>query len=144
MRVEPLSVGEVEYVAHALAADWFGDDEPIPEFSTRYPDRLESCLQQPFVELMGLDPYPGLAAKASILFYLMTKNHPFMNGNKRLAVTTILNLLAKNGKWLKASPEALYRIARKVASSDPREKDVVVKALELFIVKNMIEFASET
>ncbi len=56
MHIQPLSVGEVEYIAHSLAKDWFDQSEPIPEFGTRYPDKLESCLQQPFLTFEGLDP----------------------------------------------------------------------------------------
>jgi len=33
--------------------------------------------------------YPTLVSKASFLFYLMIKNHPFQNGNKRIAITTL-------------------------------------------------------
>jgi death-on-curing protein len=46
--------------------------------------------------------YPTLVATAAILFYLMIKNHPFQNGNKRIAITTLLTFLYNNNKWLRA------------------------------------------
>ena len=141
--IQPLSVGEVEYIAHALAVKWFRQDEPIPEFSTRYPDKLESCLQQPFTAFQDLDPYPTLIDKAAIMFYLLTKNHPFLNGNERLAVTTVLNFLAKNDKWVEASPVSLYEIAKLVAGSKPEEKDVVVGAFKVFLEKYLVDFDAE-
>src|SRR3989338_4386332 len=95
-----LSVQEVEYAAHRLAKEWMGWNEPIPDFGTRFPNILESCLSAPFQEFGGQSPYKGLLGKASILFYLMIKNHPFQNGNKRIAVTTLLIFLFKNKKWL--------------------------------------------
>lgn len=70
----------------------------------------------------------------------MTKNHPFLNGNKRLAVTTMLNFLAKNGKWIKASPIALYEIAKLVAKSKPHQKDDMVAAFKMFLDDNLIPF----
>ena len=139
MSILPLSLGEVEYIAYTLALDWFDQDEPIPEFSTRYPDKLESCLQQPFTSFQGLDPYPTLSDKSAILFYLLTKNHPFLNGNKRLAVTIMLNFVAKNGKWIDASPIALYKIAILVAESKPIEKDEVIEGLTRFLREHTVD-----
>ena len=55
-----------------------------------------------FQSFSGKDLYPTLATKASILFYLMIKNHPFQNGNKRIAITTLLTFLYENGKWILA------------------------------------------
>ncbi|HSE61568.1 MAG TPA: type II toxin-antitoxin system death-on-curing family toxin [Candidatus Saccharimonadales bacterium] len=144
MAIKPLSVGEVEFIAHELACRWFDQTEPIPEFSTRYPAKLESCLQQPFLSFAGLDPYPTLIEKAAILFYLVTKNHPFLNGNKRLAVTIMLNFLAKNGKWIDVSSHSLYEIAVLVAESRPIDKDDMVQALSQFLEKHLINFEPES
>ncbi|QQG42451.1 MAG: Fic family protein [Candidatus Giovannonibacteria bacterium] len=44
---------------------------------------LESCLATPFHSFGGKSAYKGLIGKASMLFYLLVKNHPFQNGNKR-------------------------------------------------------------
>lgn len=140
MAIKPLSVGEVEFIAHQLACQWFDQKEPIPEFSTRYPDKLEGCLLQPFVSFAGLDPYPELVDKAATLFYLVTKNHPFLNGNKRLAVTITLNFLAKNGKWIQVLATDLYDVAKIVAKSKPAEKDDIVKDLTNFFRDNLTDF----
>jgi len=140
MDIQPLSVGEVEYIALALAKKWFDDEEPIPDFSTRYPDKLESCLQQPFTSFNDLEPYPTLVDKASILFYLLIKNHPFLNGNKRIAVTTVLNFLAKNGKWIDASPIALYKIAKLIAGSRPEEKDAVIEGFVVLLKEHLVDY----
>ncbi|HUC87188.1 MAG TPA: type II toxin-antitoxin system death-on-curing family toxin [Candidatus Saccharimonadales bacterium] len=84
-------------------------DEPLPPFNTRYPDRLEGSLIAPFQEFEGHSPYPELEDKAAILFYLMIKDHPFKNGNKRIAVTTLLVFLAENGKWIAVAPPRVPR-----------------------------------
>src|SRR3989338_4902995 len=95
-----ITVKEVEYIAFRLAQELMSFNEPIPGFSTRFPNLLESCLAAPFQSFSGKSPYPGLLSKASVLFYLMIKNHPFQNGNKRIAMTTLLVFLHKNKRWI--------------------------------------------
>ncbi len=70
----------------------------------------------------------------------MVKNHPFKNGNKRIATTTLLLFLSGNGKWLKVDPAQLYRFAKWVAESDPKVKDAAVAATEKFISVYVIPF----
>ncbi|MEK7542497.1 MAG: type II toxin-antitoxin system death-on-curing family toxin [Patescibacteria group bacterium] len=131
-------VQEVEYVAHRLAQESMAWDEPIPDFSTRFPNVLESCLGAPFQSFSGKAAYKGLVAKASVLFYLMIKNHPFQNGNKRIAVTTLLFLLYKNKKWIKLDNQELYNFAVWVAQSNPKVKDATIQAIQKFLETYMV------
>jgi death-on-curing family protein len=112
-------------------------NEPIPDFGTRFPYVLESCLGAPF-QTFGEPLYRRLSGKAAALFYLLIKNHPFENGNKRIAVMTLLMFLSKNHKWLSVSDKMLYKIAVQVAESGPKEKDDYLKILEDLLKKNMI------
>lgn len=77
MRPQKITVAEVEYVAFVFARKLMTWDEPIPDFGTRFPNILESCLETPFARFAKKDLYRGLIGKASILFYLLIKNHPF-------------------------------------------------------------------
>lgn len=138
MRIQMLSVEEVKLVAHDLAKAHMEWGEPIPDFSTRFPNILEGCIETPHQTFSG-QLYPGLIKKASILFYLMIKNHPFQNGNKRIAVTTLLYFLYKNKKWLRIDNQRLYNFARWVAESDTALKDQVVSAIEKILKDNMVE-----
>lgn len=113
--------------------------EPIPDFGSRYPRILESCLATPFQRFGGKDLYKGLTKKAAILFYLMIKNHPFQNGNKRIALTTLLYFLYKNNKWLKIDNREFYNFAKWVAESNPKVKDATVAAAEKFIKTYMVD-----
>jgi len=133
MKMKEISLAEVEYLAFRLAKELLEFDEPIPDFSTRFPHALESCLAVPFQKFTRKDVYKGLIAKASILFYLLIKNHPFQNGNKRIAMTTLFVFLYKNGKWLKVDERELYNFAVWVAQSPARLKDEVVKGIEKFL-----------
>jgi len=133
-----LTIEEVELLSHRLAKRTMTWDEPIPDFSTRFPNVLESCLITPFQTYSKKDLYPSLVKKASILFYLMIKNHPFQNGNKRLAVTTLFVFLRKNGKWLTVDNQELYNFAIWVASSPPIFREEILAATEKFFRKNIV------
>mgnify|MGYP001168717599 CR=1 FL=1 len=134
-----ITVGEVEYLAFRLARELLEYDEPIPSFDSRFPNALESCLAVPFQTFGRKNLYRGLVEKAAILFYLMIKNHPFQNGNKRIAMTTLLVFLYQNKKWLKADNVELYYFARWVAESNPRLEKETVKATEKFINTYLVD-----
>jgi death-on-curing family protein len=133
MRIDRITILDVECVAHRLAQETMGWSEPIPDFSTRYTNALERCVEQPFQSFGGKQLYSGLIKKAAILFYLMIKNHPFQNGNKRIAMATLFYFLYKNKKWLKVDNQELYNFAKWVAESNPKLKKSTVDAIETFL-----------
>lgn len=137
-RSQSLTVAEVEYLAHRLAKELMTYNEPIPDFAIRFPGKLESCLATPWQTFSRKSLYQGLTRKAAVMFYLMIKNHPFQNGNKRIAMTSLFLLLHKNKKWLQVDTTELYNFAVWVAASNPRLKDEVVKAIEKFIGVNLV------
>jgi len=139
-----LTVQEVEYLAFRLAREHLSFDEPIPDFSTRFPNALESCLVTPFMKFSGKSLYPSLTAKGSILFYLLIKNHPFQNGNKRIALTTLLVFLHRNGKWLKVDTQEFYNFTVWVAQSPAMLNDEVVMAIEKFIKSHLVKLDSKS
>jgi death-on-curing family protein len=138
--ITPLTIQQIEYVVHSIARETMSWSEPIPEFATRFPYKLESCLAVPFQTFNKRLLYRGLTAKAAILFYLLIKNHPFENGNKRIAVTTLLYFLYKNKKWLRVNNYQLYNFAKWVAESDAILKNETVAAIEKFIHSYIIDF----
>jgi death-on-curing family protein len=138
IRVKRLSVIEVEYIAFNLAREILTYNEPIPEFSTRFPSVLESCLAVPFQSFSRKHFYPTFIKKSAMLFYLMTKNHPFQNGNKRIAITTLLVFLHKNSKWLDVPSVVLYKFSVMVAGSPASDKDKIVLIIEKFLKKFLV------
>lgn len=134
-----LTIEDIEFVAFTLAKEWMNWNEPIPDFSTRYPHKLESCILTPFQTFGKKQLYKGLINQAAILFYLLIKNHPFQNGNKRIAVTTLLVFLFNNKKWLKLSNQELYNFSVWVAQSPSKLKDETVIAVASFIRKHIVD-----
>jgi death-on-curing family protein len=123
----------IEHIIFSLAQENFTFNEPIPGFSTRFPNILESCLETPFQTFAGKDLYPGFFDKAGILFYLMIKNHPFKNGNKRIAMSTLLVVLYSNDQWIKVDTQVLYNFAVWVAESPADAKDQMLNYIKKFL-----------
>lgn len=136
--MKQLTVKEIEYIAFRLAQEILSFNEPIPDFATRFPNVLESCLATPFASFGGKSGYPSLVDKAGILFYLMIKNHPFQNGNKRIAMTTLFVFLHKNKKWLKVDTQELYNFTMWIAQSPAKFKEETTKAIQKFLKANMV------
>ena len=138
-RIKSLTLQEVEHIAFTLAQKHLSFNEPIPEFSTRFPNMLESSLYTPFQKIYGKQLYPTFISKAGVLFYLMIKNHPFVNGNKRIAITTLLVFLHKNRKWLEVDQKYFHNFTVWIASSPAQLKDQVIPAIEKFIQMNLVD-----
>lgn len=139
--MKEITVAEVEYAAYRLAKEMLTWDEPIPDFNSRFPNVLETCLITPFQAFGKKVLYKGLIGKAAILFYLLVKNHPFQNGNKRIAMTTLFYFLYKNKKWLKVDNQELYNFAKWVAESNPKLKKETVKAAQKFIKTYLVDLS---
>ncbi|MCX5636321.1 MAG: type II toxin-antitoxin system death-on-curing family toxin, partial [Planctomycetota bacterium] len=133
-----IALQEVEYIAFKLAREKLSFDEPIPDFSSRFPNVLESCLATPFQSFSGKSLYPSLVSRAAILFYLLIKNHPFQNGNKRVAMTTLFVFLYRNKKWVEVDTQELYNFTLWVAQSPRTVKDETVKAIEKFLKAHLV------
>jgi len=136
--MKKLALKEVEYLAFRLAKEHLTFNEPIPDFSTRFPNVVESCLAVPFQTFSGKSLYSSLLSKSSILFYLMIKNHPFQNGNKRIAMTTLFVFLYKNNKWIKIDDVELYNFALWVTNSPAKVKDETINAIHSFLKEHLV------
>jgi len=131
--IKSVSLAEVEFIIFRLTRELMSYDEPIPDFSTRFPNVLESCLAVPFQRFERKSLYKTISQKAAILFYLMIKNHPFQNGNKRIATTTLFHFLFKNKKWLRVDEKKLYNFGVWIAESPSELKKETLEAAERFI-----------
>jgi death-on-curing protein len=76
---------------------------------------LDSALARPQATFGGEDLYPGLWRKAAALMHSLIKNHPFVDGNKRTALTTAGLFLELNGYAMTASNEEALDFTRQAA-----------------------------
>lgn len=72
-------------------------------FGTRDKGALESAIAQPQSSFDGKDLYPSLVEKAIALAYSLAMNHPFIDGNKRIAHLAMETFLFLNGHEVAAS-----------------------------------------
>lgn len=84
---------------------------------------LESAIAQPQMSFGGEDLYPSLVEKAAALGFSLLSNHPFIDGNKRVAHAAIEVFLILNGFEIRASvPDAEQLILRLAAGEYGRER----------------------
>lgn len=77
---------------------------------------LESALLTPFQTFGGIDLYPSLQQKACRLCLGLVKNHPFVDGNKRIGAHVMLTFLAINGVELQYSQTELADVILQLAA----------------------------
>lgn len=111
-------------------------------FANEKDDSFKSSIGQIYQTFDGHDLYPSVEEKAAMLLYLVTKNHSFTDGNKRIAATLFLWFMAENG--ILYNPDGTKRIADNtlvaltlmIAESRTEEKDTMVKVLVNLINRN--------
>jgi prophage maintenance system killer protein len=98
---------------------------------------LEGIFGNIFQTAFGEDVYPTIEAKASNLMYLIIKNHPFNDGNKRTGAFSFIWFLqkAKIPFQHKITPEALTAITLLIATSNPKDKDKMIDLVSLLLSK---------
>lgn len=114
-------------------------------FGNEKDDSFKSSIGQIYQTFDGEELYPSVEEKAAMLLYLVTKNHSFSDGNKRIAATLFLWFL--NGNHILYHPDGSKRIADStlvaltlmIAESRTEEKDVMVKVVVNLINKNNYE-----
>ena len=79
---------------------------------------LDCALNAPFQTFSGKSVYPSLQQKAARLCFGLVKNHPFIDGNKRIGAHAMLVFLALNGVELQHSQEELSDIILMLAAGE--------------------------
>ena len=111
-------------------------------FGNEKDDSFKSSIGQIYQTFGGEELYPSVEEKAAMLLYLVTKNHSFSDGNKRIAATLFLWFL--NNNHILYHPDGSKRIADStlvaltlmIAESRTEEKDVMVKVVVNLINKS--------
>jgi death-on-curing protein len=137
-----LTIEDFEYLCFNLARELMSQLEPIPDYNTHNIALLDSALAAPRQTFSGKFLYPTLAKQGAILFYSLIKNHPFENGNKRIAVMSLLVFLRLNNKWIDMVPYNLYLLAKKVAKSDRKHQKKTQALIEHTIENFLVDIES--
>jgi death-on-curing protein len=94
---------------------------------------LVSALTTPFQSTFGQDSFPTLIEKAAAVVFFLVSNHPFRDGNKRIASAALRLFLQQNGQNLVATDDEMEAFSVMVAQAheprDPRIADWIAQAL---------------
>ena len=100
---------------------------------------LESIIGNIYASFDGKDVYPTIEEKAANFLYLITKNHTFIDGNKRIAATLFIyflnfyNILYKDDIQI-IDNNTLVALTLLIAQSNPKEKEILVDLVMNFLV----------
>lgn len=87
---------------------------------------LESALAAPQATFDGAYLHPSPSEMAGAHLFHLVKNHPFVDGNKRIGLATALAFLGLNDLWLDADPDALADLVVAVAAGAADKAEVAV------------------
>ena len=119
--------------------DKFGDSGL---FGNEKDESFKSSINTIYQTFDGQELYPSVEEKAAMLLYLVTKNHSFSDGNKRIAAFLFLWFLEKNGILYKPGGtklienNTLVALTLMIAESRTEEKDTIVKVVVNLINQN--------
>ncbi len=114
----------------------YGDESSV--FGNEKDDSFKGSLGNIYQSFAGKDVYPSTQEKAANLLYLVTKNHAFSDGNKRIAAAVFLYFLERNGLLFRdgekvIADHTLVAMVVMIAESKPEEKETMVKLVMNFL-----------
>ena len=117
-----MTVEQVELIVYELASEFYPDyPDPMPVFQYLGGDYgrglLDSALSQPRQTHGGRFLYRSIFDKAAVLLCSMIKNHPFLDGNKRMALTTVSVFLTFNNRYFYAQRDEAVARCLTIAST---------------------------
>jgi death on curing protein len=105
-------------------------EAPVPLIAA---GKLESAVQRPQSAAFGEEFFPTLAEKAAALLQGIVIAHPFLDGNKRAALGSMLLFLRKNGVSYRVPDDPIYDFVIAVTTGELREvEDIAGRLRELF------------
>jgi prophage maintenance system killer protein len=134
-----LTYNEAKDVLKKLKTTLIVKNEASSLFANEKADEFKGIIDNLYQTFGGVELYPTIEDKASHLLYLIIKDHPFSDGNKRSASFLFVyfldkcNYLYKENGEKKINDNALTALTLLVASSDPKEKDITIKLIKHLI-----------
>ena len=115
-----------------IASMRFGDESDI--FGKEKDGSFEGSIGNIYQSFAGHDLYPTLEEKAAHLLYFVTKNHSFLDGNKRIAATVFLYFLDRNGVLFidgekTIDDHTLVALTIMIAESKPDEMEMMITVI---------------
>lgn len=112
----------INHMVDSFSSDVFGVEKEK--------GKVEGILAAVYQDAFGGEIYPSLEEKAANLLYFMIKDHPFVDGCKRIAASLFLEFIDRNNALVRdghkvISESAVVAITLMIAESNPEEKDIM-------------------
>jgi death-on-curing protein len=117
--VRHLTLGEIVVLHDRVIRAWGGAP------GLRDLGALESAAAQPRMTFSGEDLYPDLPAKATALAFSLIRNHPFVDGNKRVGHAALETVLLLNGFELDSAVDEAERVILRVAGGECSREELL-------------------
>lgn len=130
-----LKYEEARAVIDAIKKELLSKKEASELFGQEYEEKFKGILGNIHQSFGGKELYPSIEEKAAHFLYFAVKDHPFVDGNKRIASFLFVYFLDRNQRLYDKSGEskindsALTVLALLIAASDPKEKDILIKLI---------------
>ena len=134
-----LEIDDCERIMVNLKQELIAKKEAGELFGKENSGRFEGIIKGLYQTFGGKEVYKSIEEKAAHLLYLIIKDHPFLDGNKRIASILFVYFLERNNyshkkNWeRKINDNALTALALLIAISDPKEKETMIN-----IITNLI------
>ena len=134
-----LTYEDANEVINQIKKELIYKNEASELFGKEVGDKFKGILGNIYQTFSGNELYPSLEEKAAHLLYFIIKDHPFVDGNKRIASFRFIyflnknNFLYRNSGEKKINDNALTTLALLIAVSDPKDKDRIIR-----IITNLI------
>ena len=118
----------ISKMSYSETSDIFGKEKGL----------LKGIIDSIYQSAFGEEAYPSIEEKAANLLYFIIKDHPFVDGCKRIAATTFLyfldmnRILYKNNKKI-LSDSTLVALTLLIAESKPQEKEIMINIVMNFL-----------
>jgi len=122
-----LAIGEVRRAIAALKEELMSRDEATGIFGQERGESLGGIIGAIEQTFGGHDLYPSVEEKAAHLLYFVIKDHPLVDGNKRVGSFLFLLFLSRNGFSHGIDTQALVSTALLIAASDPGQKELIIR-----------------
>ena len=129
---ESIHVLSYEECMDVISKMRFGDESDL--FGREKDDSFKGTIGNIYQSFGGIDLYPTMEEKAANLLYLVTKNHSFLDGNKRIAATVFLYFLDINNALIidgrkRIEDHTLVALTIMIAESRPQEKEMMISVV---------------
>lgn len=135
-----ISYRECVKIIENLRSDLIARSEATALFGNERESGLESIIGSIYQTFDGHDLYPTIEDKAANILYLIIKDHPFSDGNKRTGAFLFVyflnktnHLFRKDGE-IKISDNTLVTLALLIAESDPKDKELLINLTKQLLV----------